>query len=159
MTAPPPDPETRLAELGVTLPGLPRPAADYVHWTTTGGLVFTAGQIPLVDGRLRRAGKLGAELTTQEGVEEARAAAINLLAVAKAAAGSLSRIRVAKVTVFVASEPGFTEQHLVANGASQLLGAVLGDAGVHARSAVGVSCLPLDSPVEVEAVLELLGGR
>lgn len=156
MTSPAPSPEARLAELGVVLPGLPKPAADYVHWTSTGGLVFTAGQIPLVEGRLRRVGKLGAELTTEEGAEEARTAAINLLAVAKAAAGSLSRVRITKVTVFVASVPGYTEQHLVANGASELLGAVLEDAGVHARSAVGVSSLPLDSAVEVEAVLELI---
>ncbi len=156
MTSSAPTPEGRLAEIGVTLPGLPEPAADYVHWTTAGGLVFTAGQIPLVEGRLRRVGKLGAELTTEEGAEEARTAAINLLAVARAAAGSLSRVRIAKVTVFVASAHGFTEHHLVANGASEMLGAVLGDAGVHARSAVGVSSLPLDSPVEVEAVLELL---
>ncbi len=156
MTSPSPSPEARLAELGVVLPGLAQPAAAYVHWTSAGGLVFTAGQIPLVEGRLQRVGKLGAELSTEEGVEEARTAAINLLAVAKAAAGSLSRVRITKVTVFVASVPEFTEQHLVANGASELLGAVLGDAGVHARSAVGVSSLPLDSAVEVEAVLELV---
>lgn len=156
MTPTAPGPETRLAELGVTLPAPPEPAAAYVPWRIAGGLVFTAGQIPLVDGRLPRSGKLGADLTTEEGAEEARTAAINVLAVAKAAAGALARIRVAKVTVFVASAPGFTEQHLVANGASELLGAVLGEAGVHARSAVGVSCLPLDSPVEVEAVLEMV---
>ncbi len=148
-------PEMRLAELGVTLPAPPEPAAAYVAWRTVGGFVFTAGQIPLVDGRLARSGKLGMDLTTEEGVEEARTAAINVLAVAKAAAGALARVRVAKLTVFVASAPDFTEQHLVANGASELLGAVLGEAGVHARSAIGVSSLPLDSPVEVEAVLEM----
>ncbi|MDP8961310.1 MAG: RidA family protein [Actinomycetota bacterium] len=156
MTSTAPSPETRLAELGVALPGPPEPAASYVPWRAAGGLVFTAGQIPLVDGRLPRSGKLGADLTTEEGVEQARTAAINVLAVAKAAAGALARVRVAKVTVFVASAPGFTEQHLVANGASELLGAVLGEAGAHARSAVGVPSLPLDSPVEVEAVLEMV---
>lgn len=151
-----PGPETRLAELGVTLPGPPEPAAVYVPWRAAAGLVFTAGQIPLVNGRLARSGKLGVDLTTEEGAEEARTAAINVLAVAKAAVGALARVRVAKVTVFVASAPDFTEQHLVANGASELLGAVLGEAGLHARSAVGVPSLPLDSPVEVEAVLEIV---
>ncbi|MTV24724.1 RidA family protein [Nitriliruptoraceae bacterium ZYF776] len=146
----------RLAELGLSLPDPPAPAAAYVPWTRTGDLVFTAGQLPLVDGALPRTGHCGAELTTEQGAELARAAALNVLAVADAAAeGDLDRVRVVKLTVFVASTPDFVEQHLVANGASQLLAEVLGDDGVHARSAVGVPTLPLGSPVEVEAILEL----
>lgn len=146
----------RLAELGLTLPDPPAPAAAYVPWTRTGDLVLTAGQLPLVDGALPMTGRCGEELTTEQGAELARAAAVNLLAVAAdAAEGDLDRLRVVKLTVFVASTPEFTEQHLVANGASQLLAEVLGDAGVHARSAVGVPTLPLGSPVEVEAILEL----
>ena len=147
----------RLAELGLRLPSPPAPAAAYQPWAQApdgaGGLVFTAGQLPVVDGALPRTGKLGAELATADGAELARTAALNVLAVAAAALGDLDRVRVVKVTVFVASAPDFTEQHLVANGASQLFADVLGDAGVHARSAVGVPVLPLDSPVEVEAIL------
>jgi enamine deaminase RidA (YjgF/YER057c/UK114 family) len=148
-------PEDRLSELGVTLPEPPAPAAAYQPSRAAGGLVFTAGQLPLVDGELPRTGKVGADLDTGAGADLARTAAINLLAVARAAAGDLGRVRVAKLTVFVASTPDFTEQHLVANGASELLGDVLGDDGLHARSAVAVPVLPLDSPVEVEAVLEV----
>ena len=148
-------PEDRLAELGLTLPDVPAPAAAYTPWVRAGDLVFTAGQLPVVGGELPRTGKLGADLTTDEGADLARTAALNLLAVAKAAAGDLGAVRVVKLTVFVASAPGFTEQHLVANGASQLVGRVLGRAGVHARAAVGVASLPLDAPVEVEGVLEL----
>lgn len=143
----------RLAELGLELPAVPTPAAAYQPWSRTGDLVLTAGQLPVVDGSLRRTGKLGREVTTEQGADLARIAALNVLAVAAAAIGSLDVVRVLKVTVFVASTPDFTEQHLVANGASELLGEVLGDAGVHARSAVGVPVLPLDSPVEVEAIV------
>lgn len=151
-------PEDRLAELGVELPEPPEPAAVYAPSRKAGDLLFTAGQLPVVDGALPETGKLGSSLTTHQGEELARTAAINLLAVAKAAAGGeLRRVRVVKLTVFVASAPDFVEQHLVANGASRFLGEVLGDEGVHARSAVGVPVLPLDSPVEVEAVFELRG--
>lgn len=147
----------RLEELGLRLPPAPAPAAAYQPWAqlpeAAGGLTFTAGQLPVVDGSLPRTGKLGVHLTTDEGAELARTAALNVLAVAAAAYGDLDRVRLVKVTVFVASSPDFTEQHLVANGASELFAAVLGDAGVHARSAVGVPVLPLDSPVEVEAIL------
>ncbi|MFA9432877.1 RidA family protein [Egicoccus sp. AB-alg2] len=147
----------RLSELGLELPSAPAPAAAYQPWAQlpdgAGGLVFTAGQLPVVDGVLPRTGKLGADLATDEGAALARTAALNVLAVAAAAIGDLDRVRVVKLTVFVASTPDFTEQHLVANGASELLADVLGDAGVHARSAVGVPVLPLDSPVEVEAIL------
>jgi enamine deaminase RidA (YjgF/YER057c/UK114 family) len=143
----------RLQEHGLELPTAPAPAAAYEPWAQAGELVFTAGQLPVVDGALPRTGKLGADLTTEEGAELAETAALNVLAVAAAAFESLDAVRVVKLTVFVASDPTFTEQHLVANGASDLLAAVLEDAGVHARSAVGVPVLPLDSPVEVEAVL------
>lgn len=148
-------PEQRLAELGIELPRPPAPAAAYQPFVRSGQHVFTAGQLPVVDGRLPVTGKLGEALTTEEGAAQARVAAINVLAVAREAAGELSSVRVVKLTVFVASTPEFVEQHLVANGASELLGEVLGDAGVHARSAVGVPCLPMDGPVEVEAVIEL----
>jgi enamine deaminase RidA (YjgF/YER057c/UK114 family) len=144
----------RLAELGIDLPTPPAPAAAYQPWATSGDLVFTAGQLPMVDGQLSATGKLGDDLDTGEGAELARTAAVNVLAVGAAALGDLEAFRVVKVTVFVASAPSFTEQHLVANGASELLGRVLGDDGVHARSAVGVPCLPMDSPVEVEAILQ-----
>lgn len=147
-------PTERLAALGLTLPPVPAPAAAYQPWSTQGGVVYTAGQLPLVGGSLPRTGRLGAELTTAEGAAEARVAALNLLAVAAAALGSLDVVRVVKLVVFVASTPEFHEQHLVANGASELLGEVLGPEGVHARSAVGVAALPLGAPVEMEAVLE-----
>lgn len=148
-------PDERLAELGIELPSAPAPAAVYRPFVRSGDLILTAGQLPTVDGDLPRTGKLGRDLTTQEGAELARIAAINVLAQARAAAGELDGVRVVKLTVFVASDPTFTEQHLVANGASELLGDVLGDDGRHARSAVGVPVLPLDSPVEVEAIIEL----
>lgn len=148
-------PEERLAELGIELPEPPAPAAAYVPYVRTGDLVLTAGQLPLVDGGLPATGKLGAEISLEQGQQLARQAAVNVLAQARAAAGDLSRVRVVKLTCFVASTPDFTEQHLVANGASEFLGDVLGDAGRHARSAVGVPVLPLDSPVEIEAVLEI----
>ena len=149
-------PEQRLADLGIELGEPPSPAAAYQPFAVGGGLVYTAGQLPLVDGRLPVTGKLGGELDTAAGAEQARAAAVNVLAVARAAAGGdLSAVRVVKVTVFVNSTPDFGEQHLVANGASQLLGEVLGDHGVHARSAVGVAALPLNAPVEVEAILQV----
>lgn len=149
----------RLADLGLTLPTPPAPAAAYQPYALAGDLVLTAGQLPLVDGNLPRTGRCGDDVTTDEAAELARLAALNVLAVAREAAGGsdedLDRVRVVKLTVFVASTPTFTEQHLVANGASTLLADVLGDAGVHARSAVGVPSLPLGSPVEVEAVLAL----
>jgi enamine deaminase RidA (YjgF/YER057c/UK114 family) len=147
---------TRLADLGLVLPPVPAPAAAYRPYVRHGDLVLTAGQLPMVDGALPKTGKLGAELTTDEGTALAKRAALNLLAIAdQVADGDLERVTVLKLTVFVASVPGFSEQHLVANGASDLLGEVLGDAGVHARSAVGVPVLPLDSPVEVEAIFAL----
>ena len=143
----------RLSERGLVLPQVPSPAAAYQPWSTADGFTFTAGQLPIVDGTLQATGKLGAGLTTPDGAALARVAALNVLAVGAAAMGDLDAVRVVKVVVFVASDPAFVEQHLVANGASELLGEILGDHGVHARSAVGVSVLPMDAPVEVEAVL------
>jgi enamine deaminase RidA (YjgF/YER057c/UK114 family) len=146
-------PTQRLAELGLSLPEVPTPAAAYQPFATVGDLVLTAGQLPVRSGSLELTGRLGAELTTAQGAEQAGIAALNLLAVGAAAFGSVDAVRVVKVTVFVASTGSFDEHHLVANGASTLLGEVLGEAGVHARSAVGVAALPLGAPVEVEAVL------
>lgn len=151
-------PEERLSELGITLPEPPPPAASYVPWVRSGGFVFTAGQLPLEQGELVARGLVGADLDVAAGQRCARACAVNLLAQMRDAAGELARVaRVVKVTVFVASASSFTEQHLVANGCSELLVEVLGDAGRHARSAVGVACLPLGAPVEAEAVVELRG--
>jgi enamine deaminase RidA (YjgF/YER057c/UK114 family) len=148
--------ETRLQELGITLPVAAAPAANYVPFTRTGSLLLTSGQLPLADGKLVHNGLLGAELNVAQGKEAAKACAINILAQAKAALGDLEKItRIVKITVFVASTPDFTEQHLVANGASDLLVAVLGDAGRHARSAVGSAALPLNAPVEIEAIIEV----
>ncbi|MGE0499890.1 MAG: RidA family protein [Rhizobiaceae bacterium] len=148
--------ESRLKELGVTLPVAAAPAANYLPFMPTGNLVFTAGQLPLRDGKLAWKGLLGRDLDTATGREAAKLCAINVLAQAKAAIGDLAGIkRIVKITVFVASTPDFTEQHLVANGASDFLVAVLGEAGKHARSAVGTASLPLDAPVEVEAILEV----
>lgn len=148
--------EARLTELGITLPVAAAPAANYVPFAQTGTLLLTSGQLPLVDGKLLSTGLVGDKLAVADGQAAARACAVNVLAQAKAALGDLTRItRVVKLTVFVASTSNFTEQHLVANGASDLIVGVLGDAGKHARSAVGVASLPLNAPVEVEAILEV----
>ncbi len=146
--------ESRLAQEGITLPQVAAPAANYLPIIRAGNLVFTAGQLPLVEGKLALTGKLGADLDTEGGQAAARLCAINLLAIAQAAAGSLDKIsRVVKLTVFVASAPGFTEQHLVANGASDFLAEALGERGRHARAAVGVAALPLGAAVEVDAII------
>ncbi|QZQ54416.1 RidA family protein [Curtobacterium sp. TC1] len=146
----------RLAELGLTLPPVAAPVAAYVPAVVTGQYVYTAGQLPFVDGALPVTGKVGASVDAETATAQARVAALNALAAVESVAGSLDRVaRVVKVTVFVASEPSFTGQPGVANGASTLVGEVFGDAGVHARSAVGVAVLPLDAPVEVELVVEL----
>lgn len=147
----------RLAELGLELPEVPAPAAAYVPSTTTGRLIQTAGQLPLRDGELVIVGKVGGEVELEAAASAARQAALNVLAVgASRVDGDLDRLKVLKLTVFVASTDDFTEQHLVANGASDLLGRVLDSNGVHARSAVGVAALPLNAPVEVEALFEVL---
>jgi enamine deaminase RidA (YjgF/YER057c/UK114 family) len=148
--------EARLAELGITLPELVPPLAAYQPTARSGNLVFTAGQLPARDGEMLAVGKVGREVTEDEGYQCARQCALNALAAVKAEIGSLDDItRVVKVVVFVASTPDFTGQPKVANGASELLGEVFGDAGKHARSAVGVAALPLDVPVEVEIVVEV----
>lgn len=146
-------PSARLAALGLTLPDVPVPAGSYVPAVRDGEWVWTAGQLPLVDGALPATGLVGAEVTPQRAAELARICALNALAAAAAAAGGLDRLRrVVKVVGFVASAPGFTGQPAVVNGASDLIGAVFGPAGRHARSAVGVAALPLGAPVEIELV-------
>lgn len=148
--------EDRLAELGLTLPPTATPAGAYVPALRSGAYVYTAGQVPLVDGALPLTGKVGAEVTPEEAKDLARTAALNALAAVKSVVSDLDRIaQVVKVTGFVASAPDFTGQPGVINGASELLGEVLGDKGRHARSAVGVAVLPLDAPVEVEIQVEL----
>ncbi|MBN9605201.1 MAG: RidA family protein [Actinomycetales bacterium] len=145
----------RLAELGLELPAVATPAGAYVPAVVSGNLVFTAGQLPLQGGALPATGKVGAEVAPEDAAGFARVCALNALAAAESAIGSLDRVtRVVKVVGFVASAPGFTGQPGVMNGASELLGEVFGEAGRHARSAVGVAVLPLDAPVEVELVLE-----
>ena len=149
-------PNERLAELGLTLPGVAAPLAAYVPAVRVGDLVYTSGQLPSVEGQLAARGKVGAEVSPETAAECARLAALNALAAIAAEVGGLDGIaRVVRVVVFVASDPSFTEQAQVANGASQLLGEVFGAAGVHARSAVGVAVLPMDSPVEIEMVVEV----
>ena len=149
-------PNERLAELGLTLPGVAAPLAAYVPTVRVGDLVYTSGQLPSVEGRLTALGKVGGEVTSETAAECAGLATLNALAAVAAEVGGLDGVvRVVKVVVFVASVPSFTGQAQVANGASQLLGDVFGGAGKHARSAVGVAVLPLDSPVEVELVVEV----
>ena len=148
-------PEERIAELGLTLPSDSPPLAAYVPAVRSGDLVFTAGQLPRRDGELVATGKVGAEVTPEVAAEAAAACALNALAAIKAEVPLEQVRRIVKLVVFVASTPDFTGQPGVANGASELVGEVFGDAGVHARSAVGVAVLPLDVPVEVELVVEV----
>lgn len=149
-------PTDRLAQLGLTLPPVTKPVAAYVPSVRTGSYVYTSGQLPMVDGKLQATGKLGDAISAEEGATLARICALNALAAAAEAAGGLDAIkRIVKVTGFVASTPEFTAQAQVINGASELLIEVLGDAGRHARSAVGMAVLPLDSPVEVELIAEV----
>ncbi len=148
--------EKRLSDLGVTLPVAAAPAANYVPYCRSGNLLFIAGQLPLSEGKLQASGLLGRDVDIAIGQEAAKYCAINILAQAKAALGDLEKIRrVVKITVFVASAPDFFEQHLVANGASDFLVAVLGDPGKHARAAVGAASLPLNAAVEIEAIFEV----
>ena len=147
--------DERLAELGITLPAVAAPVAAYIPALVSGNLVFTSGQLPLVEGVLPATGKLGAAVSAEEGKELARQCALNALAAVESVIGSLDRVtRIVKVVGFVASDPSFTGQPGVINGASDVLGEIFGDAGVHARSAVGVAVLPLDSPVELELIVE-----
>ncbi|MFF7452951.1 RidA family protein [Kitasatospora sp. NPDC008115] len=151
--------EEKLAELGLTLPPVAAPVAAYVPALRTGEFVFTSGQLPMVAGKLPNTGKVGAEVTPEEAKELARICALNALAAVKSVIGDLDLIeQVVKVVGFVASAPDFTGQPGVINGTSELLGQVLGDAGVHARSAVGVTVLPLDAPVEVELQVRVRTG-
>lgn len=146
----------RLTELGIELPAVAAPVAAYVPAVISGDLVFTSGQLPFVEGVLPATGKVGADVAPEEAARLARIAALNALAAAESVLGSLDRVdAVVKVVGFVSSDPSFTGQPAVINGASELLGQVFGEAGRHARSAVGVPVLPLDSPVEVELVLRV----
>lgn len=148
--------ENRLAELGLVVPAVAAPVAAYVPAVPSGKLIFTSGQLPLRDGQMILTGKVGGEVSAEEAADCAKQCALNAIAAVKAEIGDLDRVtRVVKAVVFVASTPDFTGQPLVANGASELFGAAFGDAGKHARSAVGVPVLPLDSPVEVELIVEV----
>ncbi|WP_265522925.1 RidA family protein [Oerskovia flava] len=150
----------RLAELGITLPEVAAPVAAYVPAVRTGDLVHTSGQLPFVDGALAESGKVGEGeglVAPADAARHARTCALNALAAVHALVGNLDAVvRVVKVVGFVASDPGFTGQPAVINGASDVLGEIFGAAGVHARSAVGVAVLPLDAPVEVELVVEVV---
>ena len=147
--------DARLTELGIVIPALAKPAGAYVPFVVTGNLVFTAGQLPFTDGALPATGKLGAEIAPEDGKAYARTAALNALAAVQAAIGSLDRVtRGVTLVGVVSSDPSFSGQPGVINGASEVLAEIFGEIGKHARSAVGVAVLPLDSPVEVELVVE-----
>ena len=149
-------PEVRLAALGLTLPEVVPPVAAYVPAVRSGSMVYTAGQLPVVDGKLVAKGKVGAEVGAAEAAALARTCALNALAAAASVTGGLAGIRrIVKVTGFVASAPDFTGQPQVVNGASELFLEIFGEAGRHARSAVGMAVLPLDAPVEVELIAEV----
>jgi enamine deaminase RidA (YjgF/YER057c/UK114 family) len=149
-------PEERITDLGLVMPEVVAPLAAYVPAVRSGDYVYTSGQLPLVNGKLGVTGKVGAEVSAEEAKEQARICALNALAAVKSLVGDLSKVvRIVKVVGFVASAPDFTGQPQVVNGASELLGEVLGDAGKHARSAVGVAVLPLDAPVEVELIAQV----
>jgi len=149
-------PETRLAALGLALPPVAAPLAAYVPAVRSGQHVYTAGQLPLADGKLLMTGRVGTQVSVEEGAELARTCALNALAAVASVTGGLSAVtRIVKLVGFVASDPSFTGQPLVVNGASELMLEVFGDAGRHARSAVGVAVLPLDAPVEIELIAEV----
>lgn len=145
----------RLQELGITLPAVAAPVAAYVPAVQTGNQVWTSGQLPFVNGVLDTTGKVGAEVTAEEATELARTAALNALAAVDALVGVDRITRVLKIVGFVSSAEGFTGQPLVVNGASNLIGEIFGEAGAHARSAVGVSELPLGAPLEIELIVEV----
>jgi enamine deaminase RidA (YjgF/YER057c/UK114 family) len=149
-------PEARLAALGLTLPAAAAPLAAYLPAVRTGRYVYTAGQLPMADGKLLQTGKVGGQVTATEAAALARTCGLNALAAVASVAGGLSAVtRIVKVTGFVASDPSFTGQAQVVNGASELLLEVFGEAGRHARSAVGTAVLPLDAPVEIELIAEV----
>lgn len=148
--------EDKIAALGLKLPQVVPPLATYQPAVRSGSYVFTSGQLPMVDGALPATGKVGAEVGAEQAKDLAATCALNALAAVKSVIGDLDKIqRIVKVVGFVASAPDFTGQPGVLNGASELLGEILGDKGVHARSAVGVAVLPLDAPVEVEIQVEV----
>ncbi|ANW62541.1 MULTISPECIES: RidA family protein [Mycolicibacterium] len=144
-----------LSELGIELPPVVAPLAAYVPAVQTGNLVYTSGQLPITDGQLLSSGKVGADVTAEDAKQLARVCALNALAAVHALVGIDAVVKVVKVVGFVASAPGFDGQPGVINGASELFGEVFGDAGAHARSAVGVAELPRNAPVEVEIVVEI----
>lgn len=149
-------PEEKIKALGIDLPEIPKPLGSYVPFVKTGNLIYLSGMLPLKDGKLLKTGKLGSGVTLDEGALCARTAAINAFAVLKAAIGSLDNVKkCVKILGFVASADNFVDQPKVMNGASDLLFEVFGEAGRHARAAVGVNVLPLDSPVEVEFIFEV----
>ncbi len=148
--------EAKLTELGITLPDPPRPVATYNPAARAGNLLFVSGQLPLVDGRLHKVGKVGSQFSLEEGQEAARRATLNALAVVRQSAGSLDKVKqVVRLGVHVASASGFTDQPRVANAASELLINVFGDSGRHARLALGAAELPLGAPIEIELIVEL----
>ncbi|GBG55542.1 hypothetical protein SPFL3102_03260 [Sporomusaceae bacterium FL31] len=148
--------EAKLTEMGIVVPTAPKPVAAYVPAVQVGDIIYTSGQIPFVDGQIKYKGKLGKEVTIEQGYDAAKVCVINALAAVKSLAGSLDNIeKIIKVVGFVNSAPGFTDQPKVINGASELLAEVFGEAGAHARSAVGVAELPIDSAVEVELIVKL----
>ena len=147
----------KLEQLGLELPTVVPPVANYAPAVRTGAYVYTSGQLPVIDGALAATGKVGAEVTPERAAELARACALNALAAVDGLVGIDAVVRIVKVVGFVSSAPGFNGQPAVINGASDVLGEIFGDAGVHARSAVGVSELPLDAPVEVELIVEVEG--
>lgn len=149
-------PSARLAELGLELPAVATPLAAYVPALRVGSQVWTSGQLPVRAGKPVAVGKLGGDVTAEQGAECAQQCALNALAAAAGIAGGIDNIkRIVKLTVFVASDPSFTGQPAVANGASELMGKIFGEAGAHVRSAFGVAVLPLDVPVELELVVEI----
>jgi enamine deaminase RidA (YjgF/YER057c/UK114 family) len=149
-------PEARLAALGLALPPVAVPLAAYVPAVRSGQYVYTAGQLPLADGQLLMTGRVGAQVSVEEAAALARTCALNALAAVASVTGGLAAVsRIVKIVGFVASDPSFTGQPLVVNGASELMLEVFGDAGRHARSAVGVAVLPLDAPVEIELIAEV----
>ena len=150
------NPEEKLKELGIKLPEVPKPLGAYVPFVRTGNLIYLSGMLPLRDGKLVRTGRVGETVATEDAADCARIAAINALAVVKAAIGSLDKVkRCVKISGFVASAEDFHDQPKVINGASEFIVEVFGEAGKHARAAVGVNVLPLSSPVEIEFIFEV----
>lgn len=154
------DVEARLQALGHQVPEVAKPAAKYVPWAHSGNTIYVAGQIPMVDGKVGWTGKIGSDHDMETGIAISQRCGLNIIGVLKAAAAekgkTLDDVRVVRMSAFVNTAPGFTDVHLIANGASEIIGAAFGDNGIHARSAVGMAELPLDVPVEVEAIAEFV---